>query len=301
MFGYVRPSPQRLTEEERDRFSSAYCGLCHTLQQRYGFFARMILNYDLTFLAILLSNGHSCCSCRNRCIAHPFKKRSCSGPSRALDTAADMSVILSWWQLRDGVADHGFWGGLKYRLGSFFLRGAYRKARMAQPGFDENTRMQLQLLDALEKERCASIDRPADTFARLLAGAAAASGDPVRRRILEQMFYHLGRWIYLADAADDLKKDLRSGNYNPLALRFEHREGVLTEESRLELAGTMDRSVEQLAAAFELADFGCWTTIIRSVVYEGMYAVGRAVLDGTFHQNHKKEKSNPTRKAGADT
>ena len=301
MFGYVRPSPQRLNEEEQNRFSSAYCGLCHTLQRRYGLFARMILNYDLTFLAILLSDGQSCCSCQKRCIAHPIKKRSCAAPSPALNTAADMSVILSWWQLQDGISDHGFWGGLKYRIGSLFLRGAYRKARTAQPEFDEKTKIQLQLLDELEKSRCDSIDQPADTFARLLAGAAAAADDPVRRRILEQMFYHLGRWVYLADAADDLKKDLESGNYNPLALRFAHHDGILTEESKKELAGTMDRSVEQLAAAIELADVGGWTTIIHSVVYEGMYAVGRAVLDGTFHHNRKANKSNPTRKAGANT
>ena len=41
-----------------------------------------------------------------------------------------------------------------------------------------------------------------------------------RQRILEQILYHLGRWVYLIDAADDLKKDAESGNYNPVALRY---------------------------------------------------------------------------------
>ncbi len=300
MFGYVRPSPGRLTKEEQEIFSSAYCGLCHTLQRRYYLAARMILNYDLTFLAILLSDGHSCSCCQKSCIVHPLKKHGCAQPNAALDTAADMSVILTWWQLQDGVADHGFWRGLKYRAASLFLRRAYEKARRLQPDFDRNTREQLQALDELEQSGCTAIDPPADTFALLLAGAAETVEDRTRRRILRQMFYHLGRWIYLTDAADDLKKDLRSGSYNPLALRFSHVQGVLTPESREELAGTMDRSIEQMSAAFELADFGCWTPIIRSVVYEGMYGVGRAVLDGTFHQRKKREKSNPTRKAGAE-
>ncbi len=298
MFGYVRPSQNRLTQTEQDLFAAAYCGLCHTLQGRYGLAARMILNYDLTFLAILLSDAGPCSSCQKRCIVHPIKKHACGEPTAALDTAADMSVILTWWQLRDGVADHGFWGGLKYRAASLFLRRAYQKARLIQPEFDRNTRDQLQALDVLEHSGCASIDQPADTFALLLAGAAEAVEDPTRRRILRQMFYHLGRWIYLTDAADDLKKDLHSGSYNPLALRFAHCQGVLTPESREELAGTMDRSIEQMAAAFELADFGCWTPIIRSVVYEGMYGVGRAVLDGTFHKRQKR--NNPTRKAGSE-
>lgn len=50
------------------------------------------------------------------------------------------------------------------------------------------------------------MDRAADAFAALLAGAAEEEPDPVRRRVLEQLLYHLGRWIYLVDAADDLKK-----------------------------------------------------------------------------------------------
>ena len=298
MFGYVRPSAQRLSGEEQERFTAVYCGLCHTLQRRYGLPARMILNYDLAFLAVLLDEGGVCRSCEKRCMVHPVKKRPCGLPSAALDTAADYSVILTWWQLRDGVADHGFWRGLKYRVASLFLRRAYDKARRLQPEFDAGTRHHLEELAALERENCPSIDRAADTFAGLLAGAAAGVSDSVRRRVLQQMFYHLGRWIYLTDAADDLKKDVKSGSYNPLVLRFSLQEGKLTQESQQELAATMDRSVEQMAAAFELADFGDWAGIIRSVVYEGLYAVGNAVLNCTFHQRPKREERNPTRKAG---
>ena len=52
-----------------------------------------------------------------------------------------------------------------------------------------------------------------------------------------------------------------------------------------------------MAAAFELADFGCWRAIIESVVYEGLYAVGTAVLDGTFRKPTRERET--TRKAGA--
>ena len=67
------------------------------------------------------------------------------------------------------------------------------------------------------------MDRAADAFAALLAGAAEEEPDPVRRRVLEQLLYHLGRWIYLVDAADDLKKDVKSGSYNPLVYRYSRR------------------------------------------------------------------------------
>ena len=98
-------------------------------------------------------------------------------------------------------------------------------------------------------------------------------------------------------AADDLAKDQRSGSYNPLPLRFSVQEGKLTEESRQELAQTMDRSVERMAAAFELLECGVWQPVIESVVYAGLYQVGNAVLNGTFHQRPRREKY-PERKAG---
>ena len=134
MFGYVLPSRDRLDERERERFRAVYCGLCHTLRERYGFAASLLLNYDFTLLAILLSSGdEEPCTVR-RCAVHPCKGCRAQTSTPALEAAADRTVILSWWQLRDHIADHGFWSGLKYRFASLFLRGAYRsvKADMLQ-------------------------------------------------------------------------------------------------------------------------------------------------------------------------
>ena len=286
MFGYVLPALDKLDEENLNRFQAAYCGLCHTLGRRYGLTARLYLNYDLAFLAMLL--GRTCRSSPERCIMHPIRKRPCACQSNSLDTAADLSVILLWWQLQDGINDHGFLSGMKYRIAALLLRRAYGKARRVQPTFDQSTRRHLERLDLLEQERCDSIDRAADCFAGLLAGASAGESDPIRRRVLEQMLYHLGRWIYIVDAADDLKKDLLRGDYNPIALRYSHQNGTLTEESRTALAVTLDQSVRQMAAAFELEEFGDYTDVIRSVVYQGLYQVGAAVLDGTFHQRKNR-------------
>ena len=210
MFGYVRPSDDRLTPADRETFRAAYCGLCHALGARYGLVGRMILNYDLTFLAMVLSDGAGE-MCAKRCAVHPMRRRCCVAGDPALDAAADMSVILTYWQLRDGVADHGFWCGLKYRIASVLLRPAYRKARERRLQFDAGTKAHLSELAALERERCSSLDAPADAFAQLLALAAEEVNDPVRRRVTAQMLYHLGRWVYLVDAADDLKKDVKSG------------------------------------------------------------------------------------------
>ena len=297
MFGYVRPPLEALPQQEADRFRRAYCGLCHTLGRRYGPAARMILNYDFTYLAILLSDPAEAAPCRRRCVSSPIRPRDYQPATPALELAADESVILAWWQLRDGVADHGFWKGLGYRGGAAALGPAYRRAAAARPDFDARVRRQLAALADLEKARCPSMDAAADTFAQLLAAAAADVTDPVRRRVLEQMLYHLGRWVYLIDAADDLEKDAASGIYNPVALRYGLTDGKWDEESRQAFARTLDHSVHMIATAFELWDFGVWRPLLESTVYTALFAVGRAVLEGTFHRpppreqrkKHKKE------------
>ena len=284
MFGYVRPSAARLTEEEKGRFGAAYCGLCRVLGARHGQAARFILNYDFTFLSILLWPQEEPPRLHSGCIAHPWKGRDYFPGNEALELAADQSVILAWWQLQDALADPGKGKG-KYLAAAAALGHAYRRARRFRPEFDQTTRDHLARLRVLEEEHCPSLDEPADAFARLLSGAAGEVGDPVKRRVLEQLLYHLGRWVYLVDAADDLAADFDSGSYNPLICRFALTEGKLTEEARESLVVSLDHSIRLMAAAFELWDFGAWGGVIRSTVYEGLFLVGRAVLEGTFQAN----------------
>ena len=281
----MRPSPARLTEEDKARFGAAYCGLCRVLGERYGQAARFILNYDFTFLAILLwPDGADGGVLRRGCMAHPLGKRDYYPENAALELAADESVILAWWQMRDALSDPGGGKG-KYRAASWALSGAYRKARERRPAFDRITRERLERLRELEEEACPSLDRPADAFAEILAAAAEEVADPVKRRVLEQLLYHLGRWVYLVDAADDLAEDAASGSYNPLICRFGLTDGTLTEEAREALVVSLDHSIRLMAAAYELWDFGPWSGTIQATVYEGLFFVGKAVLEGTFQAN----------------
>ena len=288
MFGYVRPSVQDLPERELDRFRTMYCGLCHTLSRRYGQAARFILNYDFTYLAILLSDRTAGKENAGRCYTSPIRKRPYLESTAAMELAADESVILAYWQLRDGVEDHAWAAGLKYRAGARLLESAYRKAAAFRPVFDQAVRRQLQMLSALEKEKDPSMEKAADTFAVLLSSAAEGVEEPVRRRVLEQILYHLGRWVYLIDAADDLKKDAESGNYNPVALRYGLKDGAWDPESRHAFAVTLDHSIHQMAAAFELWNFGVWTTVLQTTFYAGLFRVGHAVLEGTYHRRDRK-------------
>ena len=95
MFGYVRPPLEDLPPEETERFRQAYCGLCHTLAKRHGLAARFILNYDFTFLAILLSQREAAPTACARCPASPLRRRSFLEADAAMELAADESVILA--------------------------------------------------------------------------------------------------------------------------------------------------------------------------------------------------------------
>ena len=86
-----------------------------------------------------------------------------------------------------------------------------------------------------------------------------------------------------------MKMDFAEGGYNPVSLRYGLSDGVWTPESRREFALTLDHSIHQMAAAFELWNFGVWTPILQVTFYQGLFQVGRAVLDGTFHRKNIRE------------
>ena len=133
----------------------------------------------------------------------------------------------------------------------------------------------------MERANCPSMDRAADTFARILQAAAPAEGE--QGRILGQLLYHLGRWIYLADARDDLEEDVRLGRYNPVAARY----GGAGDDEALRL--TMDHSLELMGAAFQLGNFGCRTPVLENIIYLGLPLVQRAVFDGSWAQIKKQK------------
>jgi len=197
-----------------------------------------------------------------------------------MDAVADQSVVLTWHKLSDDVDDHGLFTGLPYRFARFWFRGAYRRAAKAQPGFDAQVREGLARLRELERKRSSQLDRAADAFAKILACAAQAAPQERARRVLEQLLYHLGRWIYLMDAWDDLEEDRKAGRYNPLDARFEGQ----ARENREYLETTATHSLRLAGSAAELLELGEWTPIVENILYIGLPAVQSAVLDGRWRE-----------------
>ena len=138
-------------------------------------------------------------------------------------------------------------------------------------------------LRELEEAGSPQLDRAADAFAGILACAAQAVSKEGDRRALCQLLYHLGRWIYLADARDDLEEDKLAGRYNPVAARY----GPEGDDSALRL--TMDLSLEQMGAALQLGDFGCRRPLLENIIYLGLPLVERAVFDGSWRELKKQK------------
>ncbi len=287
MFGYVRPYREELKVRELESYQAMYCGLCAAMGKRHGLVARMLLNYDFVFLAMLLAPREerpSTAMCRCPARLGLGKKCACA-TSDGLETAADESVILSYWKLRDNVSDSGFWSGLWARALSALLRRGYRRAAACQPEFDAQVRTCLDELHCLEEENSPSLDQTADTFARILQSAAIPSGDEGRDRALGQLLYHLGRWIYLVDAWDDLKKDVATGSYNPIHARF----GGEEEGERAYLRTTLRHSLNLSRSALALLDLGCWGGTVENILYLGLPALEELVFRGEWERVKRME------------
>ena len=106
MFGYIQANLKDLSEEEKNRYKAAYCGLCHALGERYGGTAKLGLSYDLTFIALLLSSLYEPeeKTGRKRCLLHPAKKHDYM-INKYTEYAADMSVILNYYNCLDDWND----------------------------------------------------------------------------------------------------------------------------------------------------------------------------------------------------
>ena len=212
MFGYVTASWKELTQQEKDRYGSIYCGICRRIQAQSGDLARIGLSYDMAFLAALLMSLYEPeeRSGKNACLIHPVSKRPWVD-NPYIRYSADMNVILSYYNALDDWQDDGKQSArlLAAALGRYVpeIEGRY-------PRQCEAIRSCIAELSALEKVGCANPDEPASCFGTLMAELLVYEED-LWASTLRQMGFYLGRFIYLLDAALDYRKDQKKGKYNP--------------------------------------------------------------------------------------
>ena len=294
MFGYVRPYKPYLRVCEYEAYKSVYCGVCKSMGRCLGEVSRFGLTYDAAFLSLfeMSVRGIELKAEPQRCIAHPLTKRSCA-VSAGTEFAAYASVILMYHKLKDDLADGSLKDRLIARPAAAALTGAYIKARAAYPRLAAVVEKQTKEQMKLEKELCSSLDRAAEPTGQMTRAVFAELGeDKPRKKLLGSFGYFLGRYTYLVDALDDLKKDAASGGYNPLAVRL-GLNGSITDEEFEKAAGIIEMNIRltlgQLAEKYVKLEIGSYKSILDNIIYLGLTDVFEQVKKQTFRKKERKD------------
>ena len=278
MFGYVVPLKNELKVKELAQYNAYYCGLCACIGNRFGELARLTLNYDSTFIAMLLTGLSSCepgaCFMRH-CGYKPFHKKRLFVPdSEALCFSADLNLALGWHKLQDDWQDER---KVSAFLGKGMLRQANKRVAAERPNMVRAIASGIKALSELEQEHCDVLDAPADCFARMLCAACAEAplSDPHIRPAFQALLYNLGKWIYLSDAWEDRSRDAREKTYNVFNISGADvaRAGFL-----------MHYSLNEAIKAYELLDIAVNREILDNILYDGCAAKTQMLLGGKYEQ-----------------
>ncbi len=212
MFGYLTADRGHLTPEEDARYRAAYCGLCRSLRQRWGFLSGFTLNYDQCFLIMLLQSLYEAeeQSGEEICAAHPIRPQAW-WQNRYTDYAADMNIALSYLKLVDDWEDDGNLAALG---ASAALKHAFERTADVWPRQCAAMERSIHMLRRLEEERTEDPDTAAETFAMMMAEVFVYQDDRWSNT-LRSLGAALGRFLYIMDACMDLDRDTARNRYNP--------------------------------------------------------------------------------------
>ena len=262
MFGYVNISRKELEDSRQKRFNSVYCGVCRRIREQSGQLSRLGLRYDIAFLSTLLMSLYEPeeTSGRNACHLHPITKRPWVD-NEFIRYGADMNVALAYYKARDDWQDD-------QKLSAKAMAGVFGKN---MPRIEESYPRQCAAiagciadLSRLEQENCPSPDETANCFGRLMAELFVVRED-FWSPTLRELGFHLGRFIYLLDAALDFEKDKKHGKYNPyLAMGMENADWARWEDY---LVLTMAKCTE----CYERLPLVQDKDILDNVLYSGVW------------------------------
>lgn len=271
MFGYIKPDIPELKVKEHEVYKATYCGLCRTMGKCTGCMSKLTLSYDFAFLGLIrmvTDNVKGEIKMR-RCMVHPFKKRPMVEPNESLEFCAKSSIILTKMKLKDNINDSHGLSRLKAKIAGL-VSIFFKKTEDELKPLEKKVGECIDNLTALEKENSISIDETASTFGELLGSVASFGYDNALNRILYEVGYHLGKWIYVIDAIDDMKDDLKKKSYNVLINACGNE---LTDADKDSLYCAMMLELDTMSKSLELIDFSNHRDIeciIKNIIYSGM-------------------------------
>lgn len=281
MFGYVRINKMDLTFREYEHYKAYYCGLCKYLKRNHTELSRLTINYDITFLIVLLSSIYqpSAQVFHEKCIVDPVKKKK-HIINEITEYAASMNILLAYYKLEDDVNDEG---DIKSRL----IRRAYSKSfKTAYDKYPQKAdfiKACLGELRSLEEDQSTSIDQTSNCFARLLEEIFDYKDDEYRDR-LRKVGFNIGKYIYIMDAYEDLDQDLEKGRYNPFSSYKDDREGLKVKVDKL-----IGMTLARLEEAILNLDIKVNKSIIDNIIYSGVYLRYKGLINGA---DKKKQEAN---------
>lgn len=220
MFGYVTPCKMELKIKDYEKFKAYYCGLCKSIKNNIGNIPRMALNYDMTFLAILLDslNDTTPIYVKEKCSVHAFKGKAVIKNNPCLHYAAFCNTILSYYKFLDNVNDDN---SIKGKIFSMLFKRYLKKTPIILEDhikYIENILTELYNYESNAKN--ASIDSLAHHFAKLTGFILSSYKNDDNKDALYWLGYNLGKWIYIIDAFDDLEDDMSKNKFNAINACF---------------------------------------------------------------------------------
>lgn len=266
MFGYLKPYKPELKLKEYECYKGFYCGLCKNLKKRYGLFSTFSLTYDAALLAIFykaLKSSEASDFDRRGCIFCPLKKCTMVKEENALSFSADTLVLMMYFKLKDSLSDKGFFERLRALLLLPFVSGYKNKAKKKNLMLYEIIEEGVKRTVVSENSR-AGLDAAADGTAYMM-GRIFEIISPERDKGY-RFGYMLGRFIYICDAKDDLEKDVKKGNFNPLK-----------DMKKEEIDSLLAASIEETKRAYSELSVYDMKSITDNIVYLGLTNVAESL------------------------
>lgn len=292
VFGYVRICKPQMKICEYEVYQSVYCTLCRHLGRKLGLPARLLLNYDYTFLTMVMIalDDEQPQFVRGRCVFNPTKRcGNCATHDAAFEYTSALTAIMFYHKLRDNINDSS--GGKRFLWKAFMPYAAHVRRKAARLCPDEDALVDDYIRRQFEAESSAResgeviIDALCEPTADVISAMAQKlSQKPSDQTVLKYFGYFLGRWIYLIDALDDLNEDLEDGSFNPLALKFgltaqdAQDKSENYENARCFGNDSLNLSIAEAIKYYELLDFGEFKPILDNIIYLGVSEAQRTAL-----------------------
>lgn len=269
VFGYVTINQEELKIKDFKRYRGYYCGLCHSLKERYGLKGQAILPNDMAFLDILLNGLYEepLTELTKGCIAHPMKKQLMLF-NDITDYCADMGLLLAYCKCLDDVKDDG---SAKAKAGVRMLKKHAAKVESAYPRQSEAVRKYIEDLSAAEENNEQDLDAAAGLTGTATGEIFVMREEDIWADVLRRMGFFLGKFVYLMDAYEDLPDDEKKNRYNPWESYKDRKDFDALVENVLTMM------MSECAREFEKLPILQDVEILRNIIYSGVWVKYRQI------------------------